>query len=93
MKYITLAAMILFGLPGCVAQERIVTKEVLVPVPTKAAPPDWLMVDYKPDDIPEFVSPSDPKASSALTSEGERALRLIITDLQARLAEWRAWAN
>jgi hypothetical protein len=70
-----------------------VTKEVLVPVPTKAAPPDWLMVDYKPDDIPEFVSPSDPKASSALTSEGERALRLIITDLQARLAEWRAWAN
>ena len=91
MRALVFSAMIL--LAGCAAQERIVTKEVLVPVPTKSAPPDWLMVEYKPDELPEFVSPSDPKASSALTPEGEKALRLIITDLQSRLAEWRAWAR
>jgi hypothetical protein len=51
------------------------------------------MVDYKPEALPEFVSPADPAASSALTADGERALRLIILDLQSRLAAWREWAR
>jgi hypothetical protein len=80
-------------LAGCTTQERIVTRDVMIPVPAKPAAPDWLMVDYKPEALPEFVSPADPAASSALTADGERALRLIILDLQSRLAAWREWAR
>lgn len=80
-------------LAGCATQERIVTKEVMVPVPTKPEAPDWLMAGYKPEAIPEFVSPSDPRASSALTPEGEKALRLIIIDLTGRDDAWREWAR
>jgi hypothetical protein len=79
-------------LAGCATQERIVTKEVLVPVPVKATAPDWLMVGYKVEFLPEFLEPGDPTASSCLAPKGEKALRLILTDLPGRDDAWRAWA-
>lgn len=81
------------ALAGCAGPERIVTKEVKVPVPVKAEAPDWLMAGYKPDAMPEFVEPGDPRASSALTPEGEKALRLIILDLTSRDQAWQEWAR
>lgn len=80
-------------LASCATQDRIVTKEVMVPVPTKAEAPDWLMVGYKAELVPKFVSPNNPSASSALTPEGERALRLLIVDLLGRDNAWREWAR
>ena len=81
------------SLTACAGQEHIVTKEVTVPVAVKAEAPDWLASGYKPEALPEFVAPSDPRASSALTPEGEKALRLIILDLIGRDQAWREWAK
>jgi len=78
---------------ACAGPERIVTKEVMIPVPTKDEAPDWLMAGYRPEALPEFVAPDDPRASSALTPEGEKALRLIIIDLTGRDDAWRNWAR
>ena len=91
MRALVFFAMIL--LAGCAGPERIVTKEVMVPVPVKAEAPGWLAEDYQPESLPEFVAPSDPRASSALTPEGEKALRLIILDLTGRDQAWREWAR
>ena len=89
----TSAALVALALAACAGPERIVTKEVMVPVPTKSEAPDWLMAGYRPEAIPEFVAPDDPRASSALTPEGEKALRLIIIDLTGRDDAWREWAR
>ena len=85
-RFVNMSAALIFGLAlaACAGPERIVTKEVLVPVPTKAEAPDWLASEY---------APSDPRASSALTPEGEKALRLIIMDLTGRNRAWREWAR
>jgi hypothetical protein len=91
MRALVFSAMML--LSGCAGQERIVTKEVTVPVAVKAEAPDWLASGYKPEALPEFVAPNDPRASSALTPEGEKALRLIIIDLTGRDRAWREWAK
>lgn len=81
------------ALSACAPQERIVTKEVLVPVIQKPVAPDWLLAGYKPDSLPEFVEPDDPRASSALTPEGEKALRILITDMIGRDEAWREYAK
>ena len=91
MRALVFSAMML--LSGCAGQERIVTKEVTVPVAVKAEAPDWLAAGYKPEALPEFVAPNDPSASSALTPDGEKALRLIILDLTGRDRAWREWAK
>lgn len=88
---VALATPIIAG--ACAGPERIVTKEVMVPVIQKPVAPDWLMTGYKPDAMPEFVEPGDPRASSALTPEGEKALRILITDMVGREEAWREWAN
>lgn len=72
--------------------ERVVVQEVKVPVPVKAEPPAELLAAVSPL-LPIFVMPSDPQASSALTVEGERALRGLIEELLQRLAAWKAWAT
>ena len=94
-RFVNMSAALIFGLAlaACAGPERIVTKEVLVPVPTKAEAPDWLASEYRPEALPEFVAPSDPRASSALTPEGEKALRLIIMDLTGRDRAWREWVR
>ena len=85
--------MLIASLTACAGSDRIVTKEVMVPVAVKAEAPDWLSSGYKPEAIPEFVAPNDPRASSALTPDGEKALRLIIIDLIGRDQAWREWAK
>jgi len=68
--------------------------KVEVPVPVYRTPPPELMNEYKPDGIPEFVPPSDPRATSALTGdEGEKPLLRIVQDLINRDKAWRAWAT
>jgi hypothetical protein len=91
MRALVFSAMML--LSGCAGQERIVPKEPMIPISVKAKAPDWLAAGYKPEALPEFVAPNDPRASSALTPEGEKALRLIIIDLIGRDQAWREWAK
>jgi hypothetical protein len=78
-----------------VVQPQIVTirepVEVRIPIPVKAEPPPELLAAIT-SPLPVFVAPSDPKASSALTAEGERLLRGLIEDLLTRIRAWEAWA-
>jgi hypothetical protein len=95
-----LLAAVAFALAGCAAPSplapiRIVeTVTVEVPVAVRATPPAELVAasTAPSDGLPVFVSPSDPRATSAMTEEGERALRLWILELNARLDAWRRWA-
>ena len=82
-------------LAGCASTPETVvrTVRVEVPVKVKVEAPAELLTPYRPDRLPVFVQPADPTASSALTAEGEKALRAIIEDLAARDAAWRAWAQ
>lgn len=68
------------------------TQTVEVPVYVHPSPPAELMEPFRPDDLPFFVGPDDPAATSALTPENEVKLRLLLYDLQARDRAWRAWA-
>jgi ABC-type thiamine transport system substrate-binding protein len=91
MRALVFSAMIF--LAGCATQERIVTKEVMVPVYVKAPAPDWLMAGYRPDSVPVFSEPGkDPNASSCIAPTDEKALRLLIIDMKGRDEAWRAWA-
>lgn len=95
MTYALIALALSFPLMGgsCAGPERIVTKEVLVPVPTKAPAPDWLAAGYKPEALPKWLKPDDPAASSCIARDGEVALQLLLLDLTARDEAWQAWAR
>ena len=71
----------------------IETVKVEVPVPVKIEPPRELMEPFTFESLPVFVSPADPAATSALTADGERRLRLLIFDLLGRLGAWQTWAR
>jgi len=79
--------------PAVAPVEIIKTVEVKIPVPFKVAAPPELLAPYAPAGLPVWVQPSDPKASSALTADGERDLRALINDLLTRIAAWKAWAT
>ena len=79
--------------PAVAPVEILRTVEVKVPVPFKVAAPPELLAPYAPAALPVWVQPSDPKASSALTVDGERDLRALINDLLTRIAAWKAWAT
>jgi len=80
--------------PTIVREVQVV--EVKVPVPTVIQPPPELLQPIKIP-LPVFVAPSDPKASSALTAEGERLLRGMLEELaawrEAVLAYWKTLAE
>ena len=82
-------------LAGCASTPEVVVRTVTVEVPVqvRVEAPAELLAPYRPAMLPVFVQPGDPKASSALTADGEKALRAIIEDLTARDAAWRAWAQ
>ena len=82
-------------LPACASDPKVVTRTVRVDVPvvTKATPPPELASRYRPDPMPIFVAPDDPSARASLTAEGIDALWVLIADLVARDAAWRAWAE
>lgn len=89
-------ALTLLVLIGCSTPEvKYVTRTVQVDVPvyTRATPPPELMGQYKPEPMPVFVFLDDPNAKAALTSEGIDALWMMIADMVARDAAWRAWAK
>lgn len=65
---------------------------VEVPVPTRRVPPAELVAPYRAADLPLFVDPRNEAASSALTAEGERRLRALLSDLATRDEAWRRWA-
>lgn len=65
--------------------------EVRVPVPVVRRPPPELLEPLRAE-LPEFVPPAAPAASSALTPEGERRLRALLVLLRARVRAWEAWA-
>lgn len=61
--------------------------EVKVPVPVIVLAPEELLSPITAPK-PVFVAPSDPSASSALTVEGERLLRALLTEYAERLRAW-----
>lgn len=65
---------------------------VEIPVATRAQPPAELLAPLSPE-RPVFVAPTDPRATSALTADGEKLLRRMLIDLTVRLDAWRAWAT
>lgn len=72
---------------------RLEPVRVSVPVAVRREPPPELLAPYRAQALPVFVLPSDPNASSALTPEGERQLRALLSDLMARDEAWRAWGS
>jgi hypothetical protein len=91
-----LTALLLGGCDGLGRQpEPITLREpvrVEIPVPVRATPPAELLAPLALE-RPEFVAPTDPRATSALTPEGEKQLRRLVLDLFARVDAWRAWAT
>ena len=88
------ALLVALILAGCADTKYITrTVKVQVPVAQRATPPPELMAPYRPQPMPIFVSPDYPLARAALTAEGIDALWLLIADLVARDAAWRAWSE
>lgn len=67
--------------------------DVKVPIPVHRDAPAELMTDITPGDDLKFIAPGDPEASSALSKDGERALRRLVRELNARLSAWKSWAT
>lgn len=81
---------VLFQLKGCAHPQTV---EVQVPVAVKAEPPPELREPLDFSRLPTFVPPDDPKATSALTDEGERSLKRLLLDLLMRVRAWEAWGK
>lgn len=67
--------------------------EIEVPVPVRAVPPAELSRPYRPEPLPRFISPQDPAAKAALSSEDLNHLKTMLRTLATRDAAWRAWAT
>lgn len=78
-------------LPGCAFLEK--PREVRVPVYTHAAPPTELLAPLEIANAQVFISPTDPQATSALTLDGERAIKHLLLQLLTRIRAWETWAN
>ena len=77
-------------LTACDTGQKIQT--VNIPVAVKAIPPKALTAPIA-DPLPTFIAPTDPHASSALTAEGEKQLKILIHDLNAKVNAWTTWAS
>lgn len=73
-------------LPGCASSPV----EIAVPVPVKATPPAELLAPIGATP-PTFVAPGDPAATSGLTAQGERDLKVLLLELFSRVRAWEAW--
>ena len=83
-------------LSACATQAPVVRTEyqrVEVPVSVRAVAPQALLAPIPVPPELTFVSPDDPRASSALTAEGEAALTELVNEYVARIAAWNAWAT
>jgi hypothetical protein len=95
MVRVAVSIVLLLALAGCASRQLepvFIIERVEVPVPVKREPPEWLAEPYRPQRLPEFVPPSDPAATSALTAEGEQALKLLLEGARTRDRAWRAWS-
>ena len=80
---------------GCAVKPPVIKYEVVevkVPIQVKAQAPAELMVDLNIIP-PVFIEPSNPKASSALSPEGEKNLKRLLIDYHDRELAWRTWAG
>ena len=77
-------ALIASMLCGCASAPQIIR----VPVPTACEAPAELTAPLSTP-RPTFVAPADPAATSALTPEGERQLKLMLLELTDRIRAWK----
>lgn len=92
-RFLTMSLMLAsLAVAGCesapVVKEPV---EVRVPVPVRAEPPEELKNTFHVDHLPEFVSPSEPDASSALDAENEQWLKIMLIKMKTRIRAWEAW--
>lgn len=76
---------------ACSHPKPVVSPPIEIPVATKAVPPPELTAPMV-SQLPLFINPALPAASSALDTENERVLRALINDLINRIIAWEAWA-
>lgn len=69
---------------------RVEIVTVKEPVPVRVTPPPELLAPLKMP-LPVFISPFDPRATSALDAEGERLLRGMLEELRQAREAWIAW--
>lgn len=75
-----------------VCEPKIVVQRVEVPVPVaRSVPPQLATFELPP--APVFVSPGTEGVTSALTPEGEAALRAYVEALGGQLGAWQAWGS
>lgn len=86
-------ALMVLALGGCATVGGVGTEMVAVSVPVAVhrTPPPELLAPPDAGELPEFVAPTDPAATSALTPEGERRLKSWLLELKRRDEMWRAW--
>lgn len=94
-RYLFVALIVL--LAGCATKPaRAFTCEAVkvdVPVKVRVTPPAELLTPYQPEQLPEFVRPDHPDATSGLTAEGEKALKRILFEQRLREKAWIEWAT
>lgn len=102
MRILTVAAVVIalvfagLFLNACSPAKEFVapvdTVEVLVPVIAGRTAPAELVNDKIPQgDLPVFVSPLTPGATSCLAPSGETQLKAIMRNRESRLDAWQKW--
>ena len=90
-------ALAILLISGCASPPEIVIKrepiEVEVPVYVPAPVPDALRQPLIITDqqLPVFIAPQNPKASSCLAQDDEQRLRFLLVTLSGRVKEWEAY--
>lgn len=100
VKHWICASFFVFVLVGCnsnpsrdaICEVQIVEVKVPVLVAMKA-PPELMAPLVFEDGLPAWLEPSDHSASSALSDDGEKRLRLMLLDLLLRLDAWQKSAE
>ena len=96
---IATVAILLAALPlltGCGSTDRpepiIVTKEVSVPVGQFIQPPSILWrTPVDSSELPQWLAPGDPRATSCVAPDGEAKIRTLGNDREGRLDGWEQW--
>lgn len=92
-----IVVLVILSLTGCAPEQRepvIRTVEVKVPVLERRIVPESLARRPLSDSaLPLWVSPTDPKATSCLTAEGEAKKRGIDIDTIGRLDGFLLWGQ
>lgn len=83
-------------LTGCSDKQQMIgpvrTVEVKVPFLEQKVPPaELLRTPIPADQLPEFVAPTNPAASSCLTPKGEPQIRSLFIDRESKLDAWEKW--